>query len=306
MPRESLESARSFKQFVTRLIGQPSMPLALGAFFLGLLSNVLASVLGEWKLWGIPGNIVILILLGASIIAIYAIYYSRRRVVVIEMLERQPTGKAGIILLLSTLNPRPVGTTPAEIKQHSQQVQAAVERIATMQDVATLTKADFQLLLGTNLEPALRAMEFHHKAGTLRECWVVGTADEKNDQGERTRRGSAWLAPVLQRWFDHLHPGNMVRFQHPIEVAPRDYATLWKQVNAIFRHGPYRADKIICDVTGGLKLMTVGAALACIEEGRTMQYMATDRDWRGEPVPQGQMVPVLVDITPYLAAEQAE
>jgi len=282
------------------------MSLALGAFFLGLLSNVLASVLGEWKLWGIPGNIVILILLGLSIIAIYAIYYSRRRIPVFEMRERQPTGKAGIILLLSTLNPRARGTTQDEIRQHNQQVQAAAERIAAMRDVATLTEADFQLLLETNLEPALRAVEFHHKAGTLRECWVVGTADERNEQGQVTRRGSAWLAPVLQRWFERLHPEHKVRFQPAVEVLPRDYVTLWNKVDAIFRRGPYRANNVICDITGGLKLMTVGAALACIEEGRTMQYMATDRDWRGEPIPQGEMRPVLVDVTPYLTAEQAE
>ncbi len=305
MSRPSLQPALSFKKYMSKLIGQPSMLFAVGAFLLALLSNILASVLGEWHLFGVSGNVIFLILFGLGIIAIY-FYHSRKRVVIIEMRERQPTGKAGIILLLSTLNPRPVGTNTTEIKQHNQQVQAAVERIATTQDAAMLTEADFQFLLGTNLEPALRAMEFHHREGTLRECWVIGTEDEKNEQGAMTKRGSAWLAPVLQRWFDHLHPGNMVRFQRPIEVVPRDYATLWKQVDAIFRRGPYRADKIICDVTGGLKLMTVGAALACIEEGRTMQYMATDRDWRGEPIPQGEMRPVLVDVTPYLTAEQVE
>jgi hypothetical protein len=189
------------------------------------------------------------------------------------------------------------------VKQRNQQVQQAAERIATAHE-ADLGDEDFQLLLGTNLEPELRALEFHHDQKNLRECWTIGTPDEV--QGDDTIRGSVWLAVVLERWFNHLHPGSGVRFWLCREVSQRDYVELWKTVDAIFRQGPLRANAIICDITGGLKLMSVGAALACVGDGRAMQYMATNRDWRGEPVERGKMVPVLVDISPYMAWPDAD
>lgn len=283
-----------FKDFIGKLIGHSNLLLAIGAFLLGILGNVLAAILGEWELWGISGNVLILIVLAVGVVALYVVYCLRRPV--IEMHERQPTGKAGLILLLSTLNPRARGT-PAEVKQRNQQVGQAAERIAAV-DQANLSDDDFQPLLGTNLEPELRALEFHHNQKNLRECWMIGTPDENQDGA--TIKGSAWLAVVLERWFNHLYPESGVRFWPCYKVSQRDYVELWKTVDRIFRQGPLRADAIICDITGGLKLMSVGAALACVGDGRAMQYMATDRDWRGEPVEQGDMVPVLVDISPYM------
>lgn len=289
-----------FKDFIGKLIGQPNLALALGAFLLGLLGNVLATVLGEWELWGISGNLLVLIVLGASVVALYIFYRLRRPV--IEMRERQPTGKVGLILLLSTLNPRARGT-PDEVRRRVQKVQEAAQRISSSGE-AELNEDDFQAMLGTNLEPELQAMEFHYSQGTLRECWMIGTPDEIRADGSVVK-GSAWLSIVLQRWFNRLHPGHDVRFSPGYKVKPRDYVELWNKVDTIFRRSPFRADATICDITGGLKLMSVGAALACLGDGRTMQYMATDRDWKGEPVAQGQMVPVLVDINPYLVWSEA-
>jgi len=214
------------------------------------------------------------------------------------MREQQPTGKAGLILLLSRLDPRARGT-PEEVQQRAQEVQAAAERIASLDDESQLSDDDFRSLLRTNLEPALQALQFHYVEGTLRECWMIGTPDEARDDGGVVR-GSAWLSTILQRWFNHVNPGHSVRFPPAYEVKPRAYVELWNKVDEIFRSSPYRPDTIICDITGGLKLMSVGAALACLSEGRTMQYMATDRDWKGEPIPRGEMKPVLVDINPYL------
>ncbi|MBN1657446.1 MAG: hypothetical protein JXA93_03545 [Anaerolineae bacterium] len=286
-----------FAVYIGHLIGQPNLTLAVGAFVLGLLGNVLASALGDWSLWGISGNLIIILLLGACVVGLYAYYRIRRPGVVIEMKEEQPTGKAGLILLLSTLNPRASGT-PDEIKRKADETKAAAERIAAA-DPSSLLETDFAAMLNTNLEPALRALEFHLTEGTLRECWAIGTPDEAVPGGE-ARRGSAWLSCVLERWFNHLHPDNSVHFAEPCQVSPHDYVSLWNHVDSIFRTSPYRARHIICDITGGLKLMSVGASLACLSEGRTMQYMATNRDWKGDPVPKGQMVPVLVDVNPYL------
>lgn len=287
----------AFRRYISTLLGQANLPLALGAFLLGLLGNVLAGVLGGWQALGIPSEWLILIVLAVAVVALYIYHRRRTERPVIEMRQARPTGKAGLILLLSTLDPRARGTK-AEAKRRREEVQAAVAHISSAAE-AELSEADFAPLLGTNLEPALRAIEFHHRAGTLRECWTIGTPDEMGQDGI-PHAGSARLGLVLQRWFSHCHPGHKVLFHPAIAVPARDYVTLWDQVDAIFRGGPLREEAIICDVTGGLKLMSIGAALACLAEGRTMQYMATDRDWKGEPLPAGEMQPVLLDISPYL------
>jgi hypothetical protein len=288
----------TFKNFVILLVGQPDPSLALGAFLLGLVGNVLATVLGEWELWGISGNIIILVVLAISVITVYILFYRLRRPrAVVEMHEEQPTGKAGLILLLSTLDPRARGA-PDVVKRRTNEVLAAVDRILSAKE-AELNTGNFDPLLGTNLEPAFRALEFHYRAGTLRECWMIGTPDESRPDGQLTK-GSAWLSEVLKRWFNYVYPQHQVRFPAVYEVGPRDYIRLWNTVDTIFQNGPYRPDSVICDITGGLKLMSVGAALACMAEERTMQYMATDRDAKGEPIPRGELAPVLVDINPYL------
>ncbi len=289
----------SFADFVAELIGQPNLPLALGAFLIGLLGNVLAGALGGWHLWFIPGHWIIIIGLGLAVVGLYFRYVRRKRTVVIEMQESQPTGKAGVILLLSTLNP-PAGGTAAENQQRRAEVEAVIARILNSAP-ENLTAADFTLLNNTNLVPALRALEWHAQAGALRECWLLGTPDESGADGA-LQHGSAWLAPVLQRWFELLHPDVKVTFNLAAPVPPRSYFQLWQKVDQIFAHSPYRPENIICDITGGLKLMSVGAALACLAPDRMMQYMASDRDWKGEPIAKGKMEPVLVDITPYLVS----
>ncbi len=297
-PRKSVP----FSEFVTALIGQPNLPLALGAFLIGLLGNVLANALGGWKVAGIAGNWIILTLLTLGVVALYRYQWSRTLQPFIEMVEAAPAGKAGLILLLSPLNPMARGTAE-EVSRRTRQVEDAVQRIATG-DGTSATDADFAALFGTNLEPELRAVEFHYAEKTLRDCWTIGTADELRD-GKIVERGSADQAVVLERWFNHLHPGHSVVFNQPRVVKSRDYIKLWNTVDGIFRTCQFKPDAVICDITGGLKLMSVGAGLACVGDGRSMQYMATKRDWKGDPLPQGQMVPVLVDINPYLTAQHS-
>jgi hypothetical protein len=151
------------------------------------------------------------------------------------------------------------------------------------------------------LEPALSALEWHLAQGKLRECWTIGSPDEPPSADRAGHTGSAWLSIVLQRWFEHMHPDarGKVVFHPSIEIAPRDYVALSQAVDLVFREAPYKPEYVICDITGGLKLMSIGAALACLRTGRTMQYMSVGRDWKGEPLQGAKMAPVLVDVNPY-------
>jgi hypothetical protein len=48
-------------------------------------------------------------------------------------------------------------------------------------------------------------------------------------------------------------------------------------------------------------MMSIAIAMACIPIGRRMQYMDTERDWKGTPLQQkGSMNPVLIDFDPII------
>lgn len=68
----------------------------------------------------------------------------------------------------------------------------------------------------------------------------------------------------------------------------------------IFRESGYKEEVLLADITGGTKMMSVALALACIPPGRRMQYMDSERDWQGNPVPTGNLAPVLLDADPIL------
>ena len=281
--------------YLAGLVGQPNLILALGAFLTGLLGNMFADLAGGWSLAGVPGNLIVIGALVGVVILLYL--YLKRKVagLRLQVEEKAPQGKAGLILLLSTFDPRIRNCDAAELKQRTEAVRRAAEWIARCAP-GQLTAADFTLLAGTNLEPALFALEWHLAQGMLRDCWTIGSPDE-----DQEHTGSAWLGVVLQRWFEQAHPEaqGRVTFHPTIAVSPRDYLGLGQAVDRTFERAPYKPEHVICDITGGQKTMSIGAALACIEEGRTMQYMMAGRDWKGEPLKDTRIAPILVDVSPY-------
>jgi hypothetical protein len=267
---------------------------------LGLLGNALANLLGSWRVWGISGNWIIVFMIALLVIGLWYAQRRRARRGEVEISVCAPEGKAGLIILLSTLNPFGAGTR-AEMDQRRQALQAAANWILRA-DPDQLSSADFGPLRDTNLEPSLRALEWHLAKGKLEHCWTIGSPNEPAADNRPGNLGSAWLGEVLKRWYECLHPATGIAFHDTFEVPARNYGELWKTVDEIFRDASLKPETMICDITGGLKLMSIGAALACLDEGRTMQYMDSTRDWKGDPVPRGQMEPVLIDITPYLVS----
>ncbi|MSP13164.1 MAG: hypothetical protein EXR62_09430 [Chloroflexi bacterium] len=284
--------------YLKGLYGQPNLTLAIGTVLVGLLENVLAAFMGDWEFNGIPGSLIITVVLLILLFALFFFYRWRTPLPVIEMREKAPEGKAGLVLLLSTLSALPRGS-PEQVKQRIAAVDQAVAHITTSQP-SDLQDGDFAPLVGTNLEPELRALEYHLREDKLRECWIISTKDTKSSMGG-VMKGSEAVGELLERWFHHFHPNSGVRFhRQDYVIAPRDYMTLWQKVDGIFRNGDVKPESIICDITGGLKTMSIGVALACMGGNRDMQYMASDRDWRGEPLTKGQMAPILISVNPHL------
>jgi hypothetical protein len=61
---------------------------------------------------------------------------------------------------------------------------------------------------------------------------------------------------------------------------------------------------MVADVTGGTKMMSVALAMACVPPKRRMQYMDSQRDWQGNPLTAGKIIPVSIDVDPFLNNKQ--
>ncbi len=286
------------KGLATALMGAPDAPIwILPAWFLGGVTvNVLSGYLG------VPGLGFVTLLIVAGYVG-WAWWRWRRVELVPEMVEQEPPGKHGLILPLSTI------ALLGGAEKEREKLPAALSRLAD-NTPGPPSETDFALLESSNLASPLRAIEYHHEKGTLRDCWLI-TTERVEYQDGTAEEGSKDTAEILKKWFFHRHPDALknVAFHYGDDenlcVHPRDYARLWLLVDSLFERVPYKAESIIVDITPGTKPMTLAIALACLEPKRTMQYIVAGRDpLTGEVLPKGQKKPVLIDVDPYLYTEE--
>ncbi len=203
--------------------------------------------------------------------------------------KEPPRPAKGLLLLLSSYDPR-----IASLKNPAV-LQPLIEHII---NVAAPTEADFAAinLLGSNLLPQIRAVDYHAQGGKLRDIWCIAT------ETYETIKGSDVAAAILEKYL-RLQYGTQqfdIHRSPDLTVREYDYAKLWHIVEAVFRQSGYKDDMLLADITGGNKMMSVAIAMACIPPGRRMQYMDTQRNWHGNPLRQGEMSPVVIDIDPML------
>jgi hypothetical protein len=91
-----------------------------------------------------------------------------------------------------------------------------------------------------------------------------------------------------------------------LSIRDYDYAGLWQLGEDIFRQSGYKSEFLVADITGGTKMMSVALAMTCVPSKRRMQYMDSQRDWQGNPLHQGEMRPVDVDVDPILYSADAD
>jgi hypothetical protein len=210
----------------------------------------------------------------------------RTPAIAITLTKEAPQPAKGLIVLLGPYNPNQSNLKDPKI------LQPLIEQFLKTPcpdetDFATIN------LLHSNLQPQIEAIQYHHHKGTLREIWLISSDHENSQQATRI------LFKYLQACYGterlDIHQGSNY-------TAPaHDYATLLKVVDQIFHNAGYKDEKLIADVTGGTKMMSIAIAMACIPKGRRMQYMDAERDWQGNPPQQkGSMSPVLIDFDPLL------
>ncbi|MEG4420781.1 hypothetical protein QUA70_19630 [Microcoleus sp. LAD1_D5] len=184
-------------------------------------------------------------------------------------------------------------TTESEIKkQIKKEIEVGIKNILD-KSIDNLTEADFSRInfFNSNLEPQIKAVKYHCvQEKTLQEVWLVGS------------KGSEQTAEILQKYLKFQYGKDIIVHVDPSKFFTDEwkYAEFTAITEKIFQESTIKGEHILVDVTGGTKMMSVALAMACIPPKRKMQYISSDRDWQGNPLPQGQKEPVAIDFDPVL------
>jgi len=122
---------------------------------------------------------------------------------------------------------------------------------------------------------------------TLAHCWLIMTRGDQRIEEARHALG------------ERLEAMGIGVTLHAVEVPRPDVESTYQAVDRIYQEE--LADKglspeeVIADITGGLKPMTTGMALACLLRDLDLEYVETDRDELGRPIDGTQRV-VTVDV----------
>jgi len=142
-----------------------------------------------------------------------------------------------------------------------------------------------------NFDHLLVALKHHQQHGGAGHCWLV--MEEHNEPVANAYTG------VLQK---AIEIGLTTRF-HPHYIQALDTRAGYAAVSIILERETAEEnlapEQIVCDVTGGTKPLTAGMLLASIANGSDLEYVETDRDEQGRPIPNTARV-IAVDVSFYL------
>ena len=140
----------------------------------------------------------------------------------------------------------------------------------------------------------LFALGHHQKGGGGTHCWLVMQHTEK------VQHAFSQLSQEL------IERGISTRL-HPVYIEELDVEAAYTATRGIFdreaREEGLQPPQIIADITGGTKPLTAGMVLATLTTGGEMEYVESERDAQGDPIPDTLRV-VLMDTTFYLAREE--
>lgn len=129
------------------------------------------------------------------------------------------------------------------------------------------------------------AIRHHQQRGGGRHCWLV------MQETTKVRQAFSQLAQALT---DQSNPIQL----HPVYIQSLDVKAAYTAVRAVYEREVQAVglspDQVIADITGGTKPLTAGMVLATITADRQIEYVQSERDAEGDPVPNTLRV-VLLD-----------
>jgi hypothetical protein len=119
------------------------------------------------------------------------------------------------------------------------------------------------LVSSGNEEVPLKLVEHH--AVALSQVWLISSK-------ESLMTADRLVEAIHERW-----PGVVVHPTADYVVDAESPRSAWDVVKRIFDESELASANLVVDITGGTKLMSIGASLACSEPGRDMEYLVTPR-----------------------------
>ena len=138
----------------------------------------------------------------------------------------------------------------------------------------------------------LVALRHHHEHKGAQRCWLLmqqGNEDVLTAYTNLQKRAVEMEIPTLF---------------YPQYLSDLDVHAGYEAVTTILEREILEFDlasnQVVCDITGGTKPLTTGMVLASLANNSSLEYVETDRDDEGNPIPNTARV-VAVDISFYLA-----
>lgn len=257
--------------------------IAAGVMFLNVASNVIATLVASSS-W-----VILLIFLAAAAVAAAVYWFAKPRLVEVVMRppkilrtqhEFEQSAYRGLIVCVSLYKHAGSTGTRKEIEESHQ---AARER-----DYARL---DFP---NSNLNTILAAVRTHQTR--LEHCWLISTTGSE--------KGSERYTPALVRYLQSEFPNCQFHYEdYTIPLNDDALITVKTQemVNTIFKEANQHSltdEQIIADITGGMRSISLGVTLACLDGHRKVQFMGTGYDANGNVT--GTPFPIILDYEPRL------
>src|SRR5262249_39553081 len=125
--------------------------------------------------------------------------------------------------------------------------------------------APTEQLLDRRIGSALKAIQHH--LGVLTHCWLVGSKD--------SQPYIELLQKACRKYFANVQlppPAIVDDVYNKIDDALKAVHDIFERCEAE-TNGQVKTLDIITDITGGNKIMSVGAAMACLDADRSIEYM---------------------------------
>ncbi len=166
---------------------------------------------------------------------------------------------------------------------------------------------EFLDLEHSNFRPAIEAVVTH--AAKLRHCWLISTVGKDGKTG-----GSRPFVPVLVKYLREVKglTGCEFHFSHYTVTQAVDSEITGQAkdlIEAIYRRAAdkkggirLKPKQIVIDITGGIRSLALGAFLASLSTGRSIQMVGSRYDQDGRP--EGELFPMIAEFDANVMAAE--
>lgn len=197
--------------------------------------------------------------------------------------EAQHYARRGFIGFVPLYTPKP-GTAAAALTPEARS--AAVEAL------------DFERLqlLESNMQPTIEAILTH--TSRLEHCWLLAT---QNPDGGGSIRYANLLVEYLKgrELTCQFHQGSdyTIAMDDDALILTKTYDQVRRVFEQAGRLGLTSRD-IVADITTGVRSMSLGMTLACLDGDKDVEFVGTRYDERGRPA--GELFPIIFSFEPLL------